>query len=183
MKTMISGFVCLCLVAMIMACNEKKTAPVNLKNVATVVENDSTVYGTCTDGTSMHVLQLLTNEGDTVDYVLIDEDDEARVVMGGLMAGDKMAVVGHISDGENVADAVINTTTLLGHWTSIDKNFEIQEGGIVKSNVKAETSPWTSWKILNGRLILNKDTFSITSLGADSLYLENEKGIYAYKRQ
>ena len=50
------------------------------------------------------------------------------------------------------------------------------------SNVKAETNPWTAWKILNGKLLLNKDTFQIVGLGADSLYLENNKGVFAYKR-
>lgn len=183
MKNILSCMACLGLVAALVACNEKKTEKVNLKNVAETVENDSTVYGTCTEGTSMHVLEMVTNEGDTVSYVLLDEDDEAQVVQGGLMAGDKMAVTGHIVEGENVADVVINTTSLLGHWTSIDKNFEIEEGGVVTSSVKAETSPWTSWKILNGRLILNTDTFSVQALGADSLYLENQTGIYAFKRQ
>ena len=99
-------------------------------------------------------------------------------------AGDKMAVTGlKTADGELVATRVINVTSLLGHWTSIDRNFMIEEGGTVHSEVKAETNPWTSWKILNGQLLLNRDTFDITSLSADSLYLENQKGIYIYKRQ
>ena len=46
-----------------------------------------------------------------------------------------------------------------------------------------ESNPYTEWKILNGKLVLSKDTFNILSIGNDSLYLENEKGIYAYKRQ
>ena len=102
---------------------------------------------------------------------------------GGLMSGDKVAVTGMKIDGELIANRVINVTSLLGHWTSLDKNFEIEEGGTVRSNVKAETNPWTSWKILNGQLLLNRDTFDITSLGADSLYIENQKGIYIFKRQ
>ena len=99
------------------------------------------------------------------------------------MSGDKVAVTGMKIDGELIANRVINVTSLLGHWTSLDKNFEIEEGGTVRSSVKAETNPWTSWKILNGQLLLNRDTFDITSLGADSLYIENQKGIYIFKRQ
>ena len=76
----------------------------------------------------------------------------------------------------------INLTTLLGKWTSLDKNFEIVEGGMVSSNVEAESNPWVSWKILNGHLLLNTDTFDIVELGADSLYIENKSGIYVYKR-
>ena len=53
---------------------------------------------------------------------------------------------------------------------------------MVSSNVEAESNPWVSWKILNGHLLLNTDTFDIVELGADSLYIENKSGIYVYKR-
>ena len=99
------------------------------------------------------------------------------------MVGDRLAIVGVQVNGERVAQKVINLTTLLGKWSSLDKNFEIQEGGGVQSFVKAESNPWTTWKILNGKLLLNKDTFSVNTLGADSLYLENNEGIFAYRRQ
>lgn len=131
----------------------------------------------------MHTLELITDEGDTLTY-LVDVDSEDEVVKGGMLAGDRMAVVGaKDGNGELVATQVVNLTTLLGRWTSIDKNFEIQEGGVVESSVKAETHPWTSWKIYNGNLLLNRDTFNVVQLGADSLYLENGEGIYAFKRQ
>lgn len=153
---------------------------------------DSTVYGVCGDGTSMHSLQLVTDAGDTLTYTILDSEADldgevsggiVSKVEGGLMAGDKVAVTGLKVDGELIANRVINVTSLLGHWTSLDKNFEIEEGGTVRSSLKAETNPWTSWKILNGQLLLNRDTFDITSLGADSLYIENQKGIYTFKRQ
>ena len=82
-----------------------------------------------------------------------------------------------------VATCAVNLTTLMGKWTSIDKNFEIQEGGLVESSIKAETRPWTSWKIHNGHLLLNADPFAIERLGADSLCLENGEGIFVFKRQ
>lgn len=153
---------------------------------------DSTVYGVCGDGTSMHSLQLVTDAGDTLTYTILDSEADldgevsggvVSNVEGGLMAGDKVAVTGLKVDGELIANRVINVTSLLGHWTSLDKNFEIEEGGTVRSSLKAETNPWTSWKILNGQLLLNRDTFDITSLGADSLYIENQNGIYTFKRQ
>ena len=138
----------------------------------------------------MHSLELITDTGDTLTYTILDaEYDEDGTpegivshVEGGLMAGDKVAVTGQKMDGELIADKVINVTSLLGHWASIDKSFEIDEGGTVRSSVKAETDPWTSWKIQNGHLLLNRDTFDITSLGADSLYIENQKGIFTFKR-
>lgn len=32
------------------------------------------------------------------------------------------------------------------------------------------------------QVILNRDTFDVDNLGADNLYLENDKGIYTFKR-
>ena len=131
----------------------------------------------------MHALELVTDEGDTLTY-LVDADTEQEAVKGGLFAGDRMAVVGYKgAEGDMVATCAVNLTTLMGKWTSIDKNFEIQEGGLVESSIKAETRPWTSWKIHNGQRLLNADTFAIERLGADSLCLENGEGIFVFKRQ
>lgn len=181
------GMGLLFLVLMLAACDAKKKQ--QIEDTDEVVEvNDTTVYGVCGEGTSMHSLEIITDAGDTLVYTLLSQDAETEVetpsdVQGGLMAGDKMAVTGHKAADELVADRVINVTSLLGHWTSIDKNFTIEEGGTVHSAVKAETNPWTSWKILNGSLLLNRDTFAIDGLSADSLYLENANGIFTFKRQ
>lgn len=181
------GMGLLFLVLMLAACDAKKKQ--QIEDTDEVVEvNDTTVYGVCGEGTSMHSLEIITDAGDTLVYTLLSQDAETEVetpsdVQGGLMAGDKMAVTGHKTADELVADRVINVTSLLGHWTSIDKNFTIEEGGTVHSAVKAETNPWTSWKILNGSLLLNRDTFAIEGLSADSLYLENANGIFTFKRQ
>lgn len=181
------GMGLLFLVLMLAACDAKKKQ--QIEDTDEVVEvNDTTVYGVCGEGTSMHSLEIITDAGDTLVYTLLSQDAETEVetpsdVQGGLMAGDKMAVTGHKTADELVADRVINVTSLLGHWTSIDKNFTIEEGGTVHSAVKSETNPWTSWKILNGSLLLNRDTFCIECLSADSLYLENANGIFTFKRQ
>lgn len=183
------GGVALLFLALLMAACNGKPEKAQPKDAAEAEEvNDTTVYGVCGEGTSMHSLELITSAGDTLVYTLLDQDAETEVetpsdVKGGLMAGDKMAVTGHKTADELVADRVINVTSLLGHWTSIDKNFTIEEGGTVHSAVKAETNTWTSWKILNGSLLLNRDTFAIDGLSADSLYLENANGIFTFKRQ
>ena len=145
--------------------------------------SDSTVYGVCGENTAMHSLELITDAGDTLRFVLNEDENGDVNVLGGLLAGDRLAVVeGPEFDGEKLAKKVINITTLLGKWTSLDKNFEIQDDGTVRSTVQAEKNPWTSWKIVNGRLVLNRDTFDINNLGSDSLYLENKNGIFVYKR-
>lgn len=178
-------------VVFLAGCNAKKEKPQAVVDDEEMVA-DSTVYGVCGEGTSMHSLELITDAGDTITYTILDAEADldgglssgpVTTVVGGMMSGDKMAVTGHKSEGEMLADRVINVTSLLGHWTSIDKNFEIEEGGTVRSNVKAETNPWTSWKILNGQLLLNRDTFAIDNLGADSLAIENARGIFLFKRQ
>ena len=82
---------------------------------------------------------------------------------------------------EIFAKKVIKLTSLQGVWSSLDKKIEIVEGGTVISNT-GEPKPYTEWKILNGKLILTPDTFDVYALGPDSLYLENNNGIYGYKR-
>lgn len=179
-------YIAIALVVMFAAnsCKEKKVTSVISTNDSVEVEemNDSTIYGVCGEGTSMHSLELCSDEGDTLS-VFIDDVDPS-IVQGGLMAGDRIALLAYkAQDGEMVARKVINLTSLLGKWISLDKNFDLLEGGVVKNNVKAETNPWTSWKILNGKLLLNKDTFDIDNLGPDSLLLENHQGIFVFKRQ
>lgn len=159
---------------------EKRVSEVDSVVVEPVVR-DSTIYGVCGEGTAMHTLELVTDAGDTLRYMFGEGSDNP--VVGGLLVGDRLAVVGGtVVDGDKTAKKIINLTTLIGKWTSLDKNFEIEEGGVVKSNVEAEKNPWTTWKILNGQLLLNRDTFDIYSLGSDSLYLENKDGIFVYKR-
>lgn len=178
-------FICVCSVALagaISSCqNKPQSRVIDSDTIAEPETVDSTVYGVCGENTSMHSLELITDAGDTLLYIY-DADEESPVV-GGLLAGDRLAVVnGQPLDGERTAKKIINLTTLIGKWTSLDKNFEIQEGGVVVSTVEAEKNHWTSWKILNGQLLLNRDTFDIDNLGSDSLYLENKEGIFVYNR-
>jgi hypothetical protein len=183
-KTMF--FVALCAALMFAGCKNgkmNKAIGSTTEDSLAVDDSDSTIYGVCGEGTGMSVLQLIRDEGDTLDILSDGGESGESVVKGGEFVGDRMAVVAsHEADGW-VASKVINISSLIGKWTSIDKNFEILEGGDVKSNVKAESNPWSSWKIYNGKLVLNKDTFEINNLGADSLYIENDKGIFTFKRQ
>ena len=144
---------------------------------------DSTVYGICGQGTAMHTLQLITDSGDTIEYLLNTDTPPETQLHGGLLVGDRMAVVGTQIENEHVALHVLNLTSLFGHWQSIDKDFELQEGGIVKSFLQNENRSWTAWKLLNGKLLLDRDTFDINTLGADTLALENKEGSFVYQRK
>lgn len=182
MKSFNSTLLFLC-VLIVAGCNNKRSAPVIDILPADSAVVDTTVYGRCGDGTAMHTLELVTDKNDTIVYTL-EGVDTCTDVQGGLFVGDRIAVIGERVNGLNeamYAKKVINLTSLLGLWSSIDKRFEICEGGAVVSNT-GEPKPYTEWKILNGKLVLSSDTFDIYSLGPDSLYLENDKGIYGYKR-
>ncbi len=145
---------------------------------------DSTLYGKCGESTAMHILQLVKDNGDSIFISLYDDeyDEVSSDVQGGLFAGDQIAVItGKDVEGNLFAKKVINLTSLLGKWESMDRSFEICEGGKVVSEENS-SHPYTEWKIWNGHLVLSPDTFDIYSLGADSLFLENANGIYDYER-
>lgn len=165
------------------ACNNKQAEQTTTDlDTTEVAETDTTIYGLCGEGTTMHSLELVTSDGDTLTFeVGLDGEDEA--VQGGLLSGDKLAVIKAYGYEEPTAAKVINLTTLEGKWTSLDRNFEIVEGGEVLSTIQSESNPYTSWRILNGHLLMGRDTFDILTLGADTLELENSKGIFVYSRK
>ncbi|MCD8297208.1 MAG: lipocalin family protein [Prevotella sp.] len=169
--------------AIIVGCNDNK-AQQNTSGSTDDGIVDSTMYGKCGESTAMHILQLVKDNGDSIFISLYDDEYDETIsdVQGGLFVGDYLAVItGKDVDGNLYAKKVINLTSLLGKWESIDKSFEICEGGKVVCEENS-SHPYTEWKIWNGHLILSPDTFDIFSLGADSLFLENNNGIYDYKR-
>lgn len=171
-----------CSLILLASCNGGKTDNAGAQRDTLKTEAaDSTVYGKCGEGSMMHTLELVTDEGKTLTFTI--DEEQGSDVQGGMMSGDRMAVTYYKTADENIAHKVINLTTLLGRWTSLDKNFTINEDGSIESNVQAESKPYTAWTICNAKLILNTDTFDVLTLGADSLELENSKGIFVYKRQ
>lgn len=180
------AFVIMCTVfafAFFVGCSgDKSRKGNNAVDMAEVeTSQDSTVYGVCGDATSMSVLQLITDKGDTLS-VMLEGADTCSNVQGGLLAGDRLAVIVTKENGDELfAKSVLNITSLMGRWTSLDRSFMIEDGGVVTGD-ESEPNPYTEWKINNGRLVLSSDTFSVFALGPDSLLLENNKGIYAYKR-
>lgn len=158
----------------------------------TEAEEDTTLYGICGPNTSMHFLELIVGKGDTLTMLIDDEniDDSVtyhrNIVLGGLLSGDAMAVIANKAvDGTLYANTVINLKTLEGKWTNpdmINSVLEIVEDGTIVSTANIEKTPYTEWHIHNGKLIMSNDTFTINSLGADSLEIESSKGVYLYKR-
>lgn len=180
MKKLNLFFIILLALTAVFSCNEKKPVATE-QNEAKPAEKDTSVYGTCGEATSRAVLSLLTDGGDSLTY-LLEYDTLQAEVLGGLFNDNHLAVIGFLGSEGLCARKVINLSSLLGTWSDMARNFEIKEGGVVQSNVKNEKSPYKSWKVFNGKLILSADTFEILSLGADSLIIEDNEGIYGYKR-
>lgn len=174
---------CCAALILLWACSDsKRTNGPQLKTqVADEAGVDTTYYGFCSEGTTMNTLELKGDDGKLHTF-LFDPEDSISPVRGGMLVGDRMAVIGEVRFGDTIATKVINITTLQGKWVSLDRNFEIKDDGVVVTNNQEETHPWTTWRISNGQLLLNRDTFDIMELGADSLFLETTDGIYEFKR-
>ena len=161
--------------------SETPSQPAHDDTLHVEAQPDTTIYGNYIDG-GMSSLRIIDDSGDTLEFVL-ETLDKTTEVKGGLYSGDKLAIIKEEVDGENYAATVINITSLIGKWADLARRFEIEDGGTVCSDVEAETKPLVSWKIHNGRLLLNTDTFDILKITHDTLSIENHKGIYNYKRQ
>lgn len=171
------------IIGLTFSCKTEKAKPLieaNNVDADSLTAGDTTVYGVMIDG-GMNSIVLLTDVGDTLIYIQ-HPDDSIDVVKGGKLEGDRFAIIGYKEYGDLILRNAINLTSLLGNWTSIDKDFEIKEGGKIVSNNHAERNAWTSWKIYNGKLVLSKDTFEILTLN-DSMALENQNGIFMFNRK
>lgn len=183
MRKIVYVFVAALLSGVVASCDYRKgVAQTDNTDSVDVSVPDTAIYGVVGEGTTMHVLELITDDGKTMTFSI--SQDSLSDVQGGIFAGDKVTITtrpGTDSDREVVK--LLNLSSLFGKWTSIDRNFEIKEDGEVVSSVKAESHPYTQWSAANGNLILNADTFNVLLLGPDSLSIEGKDGIYVYKRQ
>ena len=105
MKKTITRLSSLSVVALMLfaACDSRHAAqPADSDADTTITEAiaDSSVYGIVGEGTAMHTLEVITDVGDTLEFVLADADTDVPTVLGGLLAGDRVAVVSQTADGE-----------------------------------------------------------------------------------
>jgi len=159
---------------------------------------DKTKYGIVGAGTTMNQLQMINDNGDTLS-VAISAAKEKQQMLGGLSQGDRIAVMIAEENGQKVATEVVNLNSLLGHWIMPNPmdgsdyvGMTIKEGGIAES-INQSSTFYKTWRIFNGKLILvadrdgggdleETDTFSILSLGADSLIIQSSEDKYEYAR-
>jgi len=161
------------------------------------IEVDSTLYGICGEATSMNMLQMITDTGDTLmlDISAAKENDQ---VFGGLQVGDRMAVLPN--GKKTVANTVINQTTLLGNWVmpnpidgSDEVGISIKEGGVAES-IDQGSIIYRTWRLSKGRLeivlvreggndVEELNVYDILKLTADSLVYKDAEETFEYERQ
>ena len=161
------------------------------------IDVDSTLYGICGEATSMNMLQMITDTGDTL-MLDISAAKENNQVFGGLQVGDRMAVLPN--DNKTVANTVINQTTLLGNWVmpnpidgSDEVGISIKEGGVAES-IDQGSIIYRTWRLSKGRLeivlvreggndVEELNVYDILKLTADSLVYKDAEETFEYERQ
>lgn len=185
MKKLLYLSISCALIAFLSACTASNTEKGGINDsdsIEQVVIPDTAIYGIIDESTTMHMLTVKMEDGKTVTLSMNTDSIESDI-QGGLFAGDKVTLTAVKGSEEPAVRKLVNLSSLLGKWTSLARNFQIMENGVVESNASAETNPYTQWQMSNAQIILNNDTFDVLSLGADSMALENSKGIFVYKRQ
>lgn len=166
-------------VAVFCACankNKKQEQPRIIER-ETVAVADSMLYGTCGEGSAMHTLELVGTDGTSRSFTL-----EHGKVLGGLLAGDSVAVLPRKNvDKALAASIVVNVTSLADRWVSLDQTLELHSDGTALTKAK-EGNPMVNWRLCNGRLVIGIDTFDIRTLGPDSLYLVKGNTVMGYRR-
>lgn len=149
--------------------------------------------GTVGDGTSMHVLELVT---DSLDTLYLETTN--IVVSGGLVCGNRVNVVYHRDAEGLTATAATNTTALEHLWTrrtadGHTQSLEIDAEG--RAATYDMPTAYNAWRLHGGQLLLSTprkagveqsgytDTFDIMLLDADSLVLAGTHGIQHYWRE
>ncbi len=158
--------------------------------------NDSTIYGICTDGTTMNILQMLTDSGDTLTLSVI-KAKENNQLFGGMGVGDRMAVLANVQKTE--ATMVVNQSTLMGEWVmpnpmdgSSEMGIYIKDGGVAES-INMSSLVYQSWRLHNGMLEIvstrddganyeETNNYTILYLTKDSLAIRDEEGSFEYRR-
>ena len=158
---------------------------------------DSTLYGICGEATSMNMLQLITDTGDTLMLDISYAEDKDQV-FGGLQVGDRMAVMPNYTMSE--ASIVINQSALLGNWVmpnpidgSDEVGISIKEGGVAES-IDQGSIIYRTWRLVKGHLeiVLVRDgandveelnIYDLVKLTADSLMYKDAEETFEYSRQ
>ena len=184
--------------ATMIGCGGKnQSVPFDNGDSLAIANADPTIYGICGVGTTMNVLQLVTDTGDTLMIDLSAAQDKGKV-FGGLQVGDRMAVLPNAD--KTAAEIAINQSTLLGNWVmpnpldgSDEVGIRIKEGGIAES-IDQMSIVYRTWRLERGQLeiVLVRDggseeeevyLYDLVKLGPDSLVYKDNDDTFEYGRQ
>ncbi len=184
------------IVLTLIACGQKKNQHEFEMVEVQDSSRDSTVYGVCSDGTSMHTLQIITDSGDTLSLSTLPAEERGRI-FGGFSIGDHMAVL--MDHQRTKTTVIVNLTTLLGEWVmpnpmdgTSEMGFSIRDGGIVES-INQGSIIYETWRIVNGDLEMMSiregganfeevERYQLLYLSADSLSFANSEETFEYSR-
>ena len=169
---------------MLLSCDEKKNSTqtpevtvVPLHEMPGICE----AHGTIGDGSSMNVIEFISDDGDTL-YINKNGQD----VMGGLVVGDELEVIYNVTKEDIFASVAVNLTSLQHMWSQRGTDGKTQsleldsEGRATTYNMSVD---YDSWEVKDGLLMLHSpkklgdespavvDTFEIMQLTPDSLVL------------
>lgn len=151
------------------------------------------VHGVIGSGTSMNVMELVSDDGDTT-YI----DMNSQAMMGGVNVGDEVQVIYNSMKNSNTAQIAINITALQHLWTQKGENGESQS---LELNSKGRVSTYgmrtdyNFWEVKDGQLLLHMprkvgsedpevvDTFEIMELTDESLVLMNGDLATVFERE
>lgn len=157
---------------------------------------DSTIYGLCGNESTMNRLQLITDNGDTLNLDVYEANEQGQV-FGNFSVGDRMAVL--VNRDSTMAIQVINVTALLGDWVMDNPldggskvGISLKDGGVAES-INETTLGYKSWHFINGKLevVVTRDeegdfedteVYELLYLGPDSLAYRDGGNLYEYNR-
>lgn len=139
--------------------------------------------GVVGEGTSMHSLELIAEKDSIYNFVY------ESTVLGGLIVGDEVAVEYNYSDGMMTALNIVNLSSLRHLWlvenTQGKQHLELDKNGIAASYGMDDV--YDHWQLESEHLILKcgtvADTFEISLLTDDSLYLTNKTTSLKMKKE
>lgn len=185
-------------IATLASCHGKQTSKANDEQATAsqmATEQDSAFYGHLGEGTGMSVIELVTDQGDTLDLCKADENAKTYGDIIGEIANytDRFAVTTR-RNGECVGTA-LNITQLCGRWqgTAPDSpTLVLGEDGSMTIN-PGQQPQQGQWHLVNCKLVVRQeataeenltDTFAVMQLNADSLILQQQgsKAARAYIR-
>lgn len=145
------------------------------------VQQDSTLWGHLGEDTGMSALQLITDQGDTLElYRTSPYTGEDGHLMGEIRNFSDRFAVTLTDDGETMLTA-INATQFARQWTNEQGTLLVKPDGTVES----QGLPYHGWQMWNGHLLLTSeqqqeygtvvrtDTMNIVALDDDSLVIRD----------